>query len=32
MDLFLGGIFNAIVNETEFFGKWDKDKLEWKYR
>ncbi len=28
-DTFLQGIFNAVINETEFFGMWDKDKLKW---
>lgn len=28
-DAFLQGIFNAIINETEFFKMWDKDKLKW---
>lgn len=29
IDLFLNGIFQAVVNETEFFGGWDKDKMAW---
>lgn len=29
IDLFLNGIFKAVVNETEFFGGWDKDKMAW---
>jgi len=27
---FLGDIFEAILNETELFGCWDKDKCQWK--
>lgn len=29
IDVFLNKIFKAILNETEFFGSWDKDKMAW---
>ena len=28
-NVFLGGIFEAILIQTEFFGQWDKDKCQW---
>jgi predicted nucleotidyltransferase component of viral defense system len=30
ISIFLNPVFAAIVNETEFFGQWDKDNISWR--
>jgi len=30
MSVFLNPVYEAIVNETEFFGLWDKDSMSWR--